>query len=91
MILGGLQPKVANRLPNDANRVLLDPMAIPLAKRPDVPAALVSAVVAALGAAGVMTAWGLTADDVATLLGILMAIAATVRELVARKSAGANS
>lgn len=54
-------------------------------RRIDPPAAVVSAIVAVLGLLGVMDEWGMTADDVATVTGIAMAIAATVRSVLDRK------
>lgn len=45
---------------------------------PHVPAALVSLVIAALGGAQRLTQWGITADQVAAVLGIVMLIASGV-------------
>lgn len=47
----------------------------------DTSAALASVIVAALGAAGLMTRWNLTADQVAFALGVLMVVAAVGRLL----------
>lgn len=57
-------------------------MAVPAPlKRPDPPAALVSVVIAVLGYLGLVAEFGLTADDVAAMLGSLMTAAALVRAL----------
>lgn len=49
-------------------------------------AALVASVVALLGASSLVSRLGLTADDVALLGGLVLAIAATVRVYLARRA-----
>lgn len=54
------------------------------ARRVDPPAAVVSLLVAALGALGLLEQWGLSADDVALICGAVLSIAATARALLDR-------
>lgn len=51
-------------------------------RRVDPPAAVVSLAVALLGAFGLLESWGLTADDVALIVGAAMSAAATARAVI---------
>ena len=65
---------------------MADTMRIP--PPPHIPAAVVSWVVFGLGAAGIMDRWGLTADDVAALLGFALGAAATAYAVIERRCKG---
>ena len=53
---------------------------------PHVPASAVAWAVSALGALGIMDAWGLTADDVAMVLGAAFGLVSAIYAIHARKS-----
>lgn len=62
--------------------------AIQIPRPPHIPAAVVSWVVFGLGAAGIMDRWGLTADDVAALLGFALGAVATAFAVIERRCKG---
>jgi hypothetical protein len=56
---------------------------------PHIPAATVAWVIAALGMAGLVDRLGLTADDVAAILGILLGTASSIYAVIERRKGDA--